>query len=97
RIAWGLLQVLSLWLIARCLRRWVPALEQDRFQWLFLLTLVVCGRFVLRDTHGGGGNLINVALCLLAFRDAELQPCRAGLWFGLSLATKPALIWLLPV
>jgi hypothetical protein len=99
RIAWGLLQVLSLWMIARCLRRWLPESDPPgRCQWLFLLTLVVCGRFVLRDTHGGGGNLINVALCLLAFRDAELQrPCRAGLWFGLSLATKPALIWLLPV
>jgi hypothetical protein len=53
---------------------------------------------VLRDTHGGGGNLINMALALLALRDSENgRERRAGVWLAISLVTKPNLVWLLPV
>ncbi len=101
RVAWALLQVLALVAIARCLARLPqphgpPTAGAAPF--LLLLALLVASRYVLRDAHGGGGNLINLALALLSFDAAERQrPGRAGLWLGLSLATKPALLWLLPV
>lgn len=101
RVGWALLQVLALCAIARCLRD-LPhghgPPSPRAAPWLLLAALLVTSRYVLRDTHGGGGNLINLALCLLAFRAAEHdRPTRAGAWLGFSLATKPALLWLLPV
>lgn len=101
RCAWGLLQVAALIAIARCLRR-VPTGSSPpsdlRWNWLMLAMLVIAARFVLRDTAGGGGNLINVAWCLLAYADAENgRQGRAGLWLGISLLTKPTQVLLLPV
>ena len=53
---------------------------------------------MLRDTHGGGGNIINTALAVLAFLAAERQrPRTAGVLLAFSLVTKPTLVWLLPV
>lgn len=94
RVAWALLQVGCLLAIAHTLRRRTSPLEPPgrttAWHWLWLGTFLLGSRFLLRDTHGGGGNLINLALCLLALDDAERdRPRRAGFWLGLSLATKP--------
>ena len=102
RATWALLQVGCLVATALVLRRRTLAQTTvaGPHMWhvLWLLLFVLGARFVLRDTHGGGGNLINLGLCLLAFDAAERErPRRAGLWLGLSLATKPTQIWLLPV
>ena len=103
RFAWALLQLGSLVACALLLRRLVtpraPPLAHDaRWQWLWLGTFVLAARFVLRDTHGGGGNLINVALVLAAFAASERQQHgRAGAWLAFSLVTKPTMVWFLPV
>lgn len=102
RMCWALVQIGALVALARWLAG-APTAPRGppphaRHRWILLLTLVLASRFVLRDTHGGGGNLINVALCALAFAAAERGAAgRAGLWLGLSLATKPTMVWLLPV
>ncbi len=103
RLAWSLLQITAIAALGLAMRRMVRTEEplpaptaRDRWRWL--VTLLLMTRFVLRDTHGGGGNLINVALCALAFVAAERgQDRRAGWLLGVSLATKPTQIWLLPV
>lgn len=101
RALWALLQVAAIVALAWSLRRLPtgPAPPGERAQrWLLLATLLLGSRFVLRDLHGGGGNLINVGMCALAFAAAERgRPARAGWLLGLSLATKPTQIWLLPV
>lgn len=100
RAAWALLQVGCLAAAALVLRRRLqprapPDARPSYWHLLWLGTFVLGSRFVLRDTHGGGGNLVNLALCLLAFDDAERgRHRRAGLWLGLSLATKPTQVWL---
>lgn len=105
RFAWALLQIACLAWIARLLRALLtarpalaPPVSPATWHLLWLLAFVLAARFVLRDLHGGGGNLINLALCLGAFADAERgRPRRAGLWLGLSLVTKPTQLWLLPM
>ncbi len=93
RLAWVLLQIGALVALFRALRAMPnapapPTPQQQR--WVMLLALALLSRLILRDMHGGGGNLINVAMCTLAFAHAERdQPRRAGWWLGLSLATKP--------
>lgn len=101
RASWALLQIAALVGLYVALRRMprgpTPPSEREH-RWLFLLTLVVLARLVLRDTHGGGGNLINVSMCALAFADAERgRSVRAGWWLGFSLATKPTQALLLPL
>lgn len=99
RFLWACLQVLALAAIGQAMM----ALTAGRappatWHWLWFVTFLLGARFVLRDTHGGGGNLINVALCLLAFVFAERgRAAVAGLLLGFSLATKPTQLWLLPV
>ncbi len=105
RIAWGLLQVGALWgvgaFLASMLRRTRPALLAARpllTHTAFALTMVIGARYVLRDTHGGGGNTINLALALAAFAAAERsRHAVAALALGFSLATKPTTVFLLPV
>jgi hypothetical protein len=102
RCAWALLQIACLFACGLVLRALLapraPPEERARWQWTWLATFVLLTRFVLRDTHGGGGNLINVALVLLAFGDAENgRERRAGCWLAISLVTKPTMVWLLPV
>lgn len=102
RLAWALLQLASLIAAALALRWLVapraPPVGTVQWPWLWLGTFVLTARFVLRDTHGGGGNLINVALVLLAFAASERgHDRRAGLWLAFSLVTKPTMVWLLPV
>ncbi len=106
RFAWALMQVGCLVAIAFALRRAMTPPEdradasarEGAWQWIWLATFLVGLRFVLRDTHGGGGNLVNLALCLSAYDAAERgRPARAGLMLGFSLATKPTQLWLLPI
>lgn len=100
RACWALVQVAAIAALAFVLRRLPTGRSPPgaRFWSLWLLTLLLGARFVLRDMHGGGGNLINVALCALAFLCAERgQPARAGWLLGASLLTKPTQVWLLPV
>jgi len=101
RAAWGLLQVAALVALAWVLRR-VPTgrspPDQRTHRWLLVALWLLGARFILRDMHGGGGNLINLALAALAFALAEGgKGARAGWLLGLSLATKPTWLWLLPV
>lgn len=112
RIAWGILQVTALWQIGRLLLRWIERTQplsslrngkpcervsESRAHWVLALTALLASRYVLRDTHGGGGNLINLALVLTAFFESESgRARRAGLWLGASLATKPTMVLLLP-
>ena len=103
RAAWALLQIGCLMAAALSLRRLTlerapPGASPHYWNMLWALMFALGARFVLRDTHGGGGNVINLALCLLAFTAAERgHEGRAGLWLGISLATKPTQLWLLPV
>lgn len=102
RLGWVLLQLLAIAALARSLHAMLnsgpapPTAASAR--WLLLGSLALSARFLLRDTHGGGGNVINVALCAAAFVDAERgRDRRAGLWLGISLATKPTQLLLLPL
>ncbi|MCA8951028.1 MAG: DUF2029 domain-containing protein [Planctomycetes bacterium] len=103
RFCWALAQIAALagigWSLRRLTAGRAPA-EAGSAWWhrLWLITFVLGARFILRDTHGGGGNLINVAFCLLAFVAAEGgRAGLAGALLGFSLATKPTQLWLLPV
>src|SRR5690606_21716452 len=101
RFLWGALQVLSLGVVLRVLRHHAllraPWLAH-RVEWLLLGTFLLAGRYVLRDTHGGGGNSINLALALLAFVCSERgRPLLGGAFLGISLATKPTTVLLLPL
>lgn len=109
RAMWALVQIGCLVWIARVLRDLLtgraehapPAANDGRaanWHLIWLLGALLLLRFLLRDMHGGGGNVINLALCLAAFADAERgKPLRAGLLLGFSLATKPTQLWLLPM
>lgn len=101
RFAWGGLQLGALWTLGVLLWRWLhrvaPHLRR-RAPWLMAAAFLLTSRYWLRDTHGGGGNLINMALvlgsCELAWQGRRNL---AGCILGASLATKPNLIWFLPV
>ncbi len=101
RVLWGVLQagalLLSLALLRRQLvQRW--PLAPARVEVVVLLTFLLGARFILRDTHGGGGNLINLALVLFGFdASARGRERLGGVLFGLSLATKPTAILLWPL
>lgn len=102
RGAWALLEVASLAAMALAWRAllssWTPQRSDRQWHWLWLGGFLLVARFLVRDTHGGGGNLVNVALCLGAA--ATMQRGRerlAGICLGLSLATKPTQLWFLPV
>ncbi len=107
RAAWALLQLGCLLAAALALRALTaprappgaPSPTPPRY-WhlLWLMTFVLGLRFVLRDMHGGGGNIINLGLCLGAFWLAERgRALPAGLLLAFSLVTKPTQLWLLPV
>jgi len=95
RIGWALAQVASLALLYRLSRRalaraW-PETERDA-PVHFVLGLLLTSRFLLRDTAGGGGNTIVVAL---AWWGVDAALARAPAWrawpLGLSWAIKPHL------
>ncbi|GAB4153755.1 MAG: hypothetical protein Fur0037_22540 [Planctomycetota bacterium] len=100
RFCWALLQIGCLALAALALRACLGprAPPPAQWHWLCMLAALLGSRFVLRDTHGGGGNIVNLGLALAAFAEAERRRFRmSGLWLGLSLATKPTMVWLLPL
>jgi chromate transport protein ChrA len=107
RLGWALLQLASLVALALALRELLAPRAQAlahagappwRWQWLWLGAFLLGARFVLRDTHGGGGNAINTALAVGAFLCAERGRDRtAGALLAFSLVTKPTMVWLLPV
>lgn len=95
RVAWAGLQVGALVVFFRLVRdrlaRHWPGLRPHASV-VFALALVLVSRYVLRDTAGGGGNLVYAALALfgleLALRGREGW---AGLPLALSLVIKPNL------
>ena len=106
RFAWGILQIGALWTLGILMWRWLQRTAKQwhapelrpRAPWLLAAAFFLTSRYWLRDTHGGGGNLINTALvlgsCELAWHGRRHL---AGVILGASLATKPNLIWFLPV
>ncbi|MHC4516172.1 MAG: glycosyltransferase family 87 protein [Planctomycetota bacterium] len=103
RFAWVTVQMLALYVIGLCLRdllrKVAPKLEPLQHVMLFV-TAVVTLRYILRDTHGGGGNLINLALILGAVRLAtadRARPLLAGIVLGFSVCTKPTGILIVPL
>ncbi len=75
--------------------RWRSAASRA-VPWAFALGLLATSRFVLRDTAGGGGNLLTASLALLGLELALDGRSRlAGLPLGLALAVKPNLAPLL--
>ncbi len=104
RFGWICVQILALFAIGLCLRdflrRVAPRLEARHLHLILFVTAVVALRYILRDTHGGGGNLINLALILVALKFATTDPARpvlAGLLLGFSLCTKPTGILMVPL
>ena len=101
RYAWAALQVAAigvvLMVLGEALARHAPDLLAHR-QALLLLTVAVTGRYILRDTHGGGGNLVNLAFALAAWQASQSRrDTLAAVLLGFSLATKPTTAILLPV
>lgn len=84
RWVWAVVQAVALVYVLRWLRhalaqRWPHA----SIDVVLLLSLGLGARFVLRDTHGGGGNLINLAMVSAAFASsARGNPVAGGLWLG---------------
>jgi len=104
RFAWISLQVLALFVIGLCLRdflrRVAPQLLPRHLHVILFVTALTTLRYILRDTHGGGGNLINLALLLGALKlatDDHARPILAGLLLGFSLATKPTGVLIVPL
>lgn len=101
RFAWGALQVGCIWVLALrtrdLVRDYAPAIL-PKLNWLFLFVAILTSRYLLRDTHGGGGNLINLALILSSLEFARRQrDLSAGVLLGFSLATKPVAMLVLPL
>jgi hypothetical protein len=102
RAGWALMQLACAVGVARLLRRLAgpagAALTAGQWHGVWLLLVLLGGRFLFRDLHGGGGNLVNLWLCLAAVAAAQNgRAGRAGLLLGFSLATKPTQVWLVPV
>jgi hypothetical protein len=95
---WGVLQVLCLVAIASVLRSWLGNAKAPLVHAMLLATAVLAGRYVLRDTHRGGGNLVNLALVLGALSLAQRgRGLTAAACLGFSLATKPNLVLVVPL
>ena len=101
RFAWGILQVAALGVALAWLRRRLlecaPTLGA-RVDLALLLSVGLGARYILRDTHGGGGNLINLGLVLGAFgASAQGRQRLGGVLLGISFATKPNMVLLWPL
>jgi len=69
RVLWVLLQILVLTLVLRRLQAWwchLPATRGPPPLWVFGFSLLLISRYLLRDTAGGGNNLVFGGLALLA-------------------------------
>jgi hypothetical protein len=99
RLAWGAAQAAALLAVFLVLRRWArrwwPEIAPHA-PVLFAIALLLASRFLLRDTAGGGGNLLFMTLALLgldlALRGSQVA---AGAPLALSLVLKPNLAPLL--
>jgi hypothetical protein len=95
RVVWCSLQVVALWfflgLFRRRLREHWPALEAHASV-LFAFALLLVSRYLLRDTAGGGGNLVYTLLAFVGVERAlRGRETSAGLPLALSLVLKPNL------
>ena len=101
RFAWGMLQVGCIWILGLQIRTWVRLYMPEvlpRLNWLYLFVAILVSRYLLRDTHGGGGNLINLTLILSCLELArQKRDISAGVLLGISLATKPVAVLVLPL
>ncbi len=102
RFAWVILQIGALWALGAALLRFLRRMSDQPIaartaHGLLAGTALLGARYVLRDTHGGGGNGINVALVVVACSLVRKRPGLAGLLLAISLATKPNLVLLVPV
>jgi hypothetical protein len=98
RVVWALLQVVALALFTRRLGRltaelW-PTLAPHAPP-LFALALLLVSRFFLRDTAGGGGNLVYGYLAFAGVDAALRGRARGGVSLAASLVLKPNLAPLL--
>jgi len=99
RVAWAGAQATALVLVCFLARGWASRYwprAAAHAPVLFAIALLLASRFVLRDTAGGGGNGITMALAMLGLdlvlRGRELA---GGLPIALSLVLKPNLAPLL--
>ncbi len=101
RFLWVAFQVLALAYIGIRMLHWLQLIWPElhaRRHWILLLTAILCSRYALRDTHGGGGNILNLALVIGAFHlDSKGKSLGASAALGLSIATKPSMILCLPL
>jgi hypothetical protein len=95
RIAWASLQAGALvlfWRLCRARARALGETVERRASVCFALALLLASRFLLRDTAGGGGNLIFGALAWLGIERALAgASLSAGAPLALSLVLKPNL------
>ncbi|MBI5849552.1 MAG: DUF2029 domain-containing protein [Planctomycetes bacterium] len=100
RWLWGITQVIALAVILRAFAKALAAHRPELVRHshlLLLLTVLLLSRYLLRDTHGGGGNLINLAFAVGALTAAERGRTALGaVLLGFSLATKPTMALLVP-
>jgi len=102
RVLWVLLQIAMLGLMLQQLARWYHQTHQGKTPplWLPLLATLLVSRYLLRDTAGGGGNLIFATIVLVASLPLEKTPRGTflrGCLLGLVLAAKPTPILFLPL
>ena len=102
RVLWVLLQVGMLGLMFSQLTQWYRRTHQGRAPpaWLPIVALLLVSRFFLRDTAGGGGNLVFATLVLsacLPLESGKEGRLFRGALLGLVLAAKPTPILFLPL
>lgn len=103
RAAWGLAQVAALavigcWLVRLWERRGGGEARRTKRHAALALTALLASRYILRDTHGGGGNLINLGLVVgTAWLATRGRVGLAAFALGLSLATKPTTLLFAPL
>ncbi len=98
RILWASIQCVCLCILLAVARKWA-ALWGERAKEhsgiLFASAVALCLRFLLRDTAGGGGNLVYSTLAVLSiYLSIEGREFLSGIPFALAVAVKPTLIWL---
>jgi hypothetical protein len=77
-----------LWLLHDSTRTGLP-LRPGRHFWVVAATLLVAGRFILRDFDDGGQNLVLLALCWLGvWLLSRERPWSGGVFIGLAVALK---------
>ena len=102
RVLWVVLQMLMLVAVMRLLAAaWQSARGRAPPAWVWVAALLLVSRYLLRDTHSGGGNLIWAGLvlwtCLAGCGKARTRE-RAwhGIGLGVVLAAKPTPLLFVP-